>query len=164
MPEPKITFYDISSLLGLKTWSPNTWKPRLVLNYKQIPYKTVWVALSDVEDAVKKIGGKPTDVKPNKGGGVPMYTLPAILDESGDTPVVVTDSTAIIEYLDAKYPDRPVLPKSGKALEYAFEGFFQSYPEIERSSVNDGSRIQDFRGAHQDLLRTDEVGLVWLQA
>ncbi|KAF8515789.1 hypothetical protein BU17DRAFT_93205 [Hysterangium stoloniferum] len=130
MSEPNITFFDIPSLCKPQAWSPNTWKARLVLNYKQIPYKTVWVAYPDIEDTLKKIGGKPTGVKPNKGGNVPLYTLPAILDESGDTPVVITDSLAIAEYLDAKYPDRPVLPKTGRALEHAFEQFLDLGPRI----------------------------------
>ncbi|KAF8515792.1 hypothetical protein BU17DRAFT_93208 [Hysterangium stoloniferum] len=106
MSEPKITLFDISSFCKPQAWSPNTWKARLVLNYKQIPYKTVWVSFPDIEDTLKNIGGKPTGFKPNKGGNAPLYTLPAILDESGDTPVVIADSLAIAEYLDAKYPER----------------------------------------------------------
>ena len=50
--------------------------------------------------------------------------LPAVLDTSGESPVLVTDSLRIAEYLDAKYPDRPVFPKEGRALQYAFEEAF----------------------------------------
>ncbi|KAF8515796.1 hypothetical protein BU17DRAFT_93212 [Hysterangium stoloniferum] len=148
MSDPKITFFDIASLRQLQAWSPNTWKARLVLNYKQIPYKTVWLSFPDIEDSLKKIGGKSTGVKPNKGGNAPLYTLPAILDESGDTPVVIADSLAIAEYLDAKYPDRPVLPKTGRALEHAFEEFFEHVPKMPLTIVMMGPvlEIQDARG------------------
>jgi glutathione S-transferase len=40
--------------------------------------------------------------------------------------VVIADSSAIAEYLDTKYPDRPVFPKQGKAFQYAFEECFKS--------------------------------------
>ncbi|KAF8515788.1 hypothetical protein BU17DRAFT_67714 [Hysterangium stoloniferum] len=149
MSEPKITFFDIPSLCKPQAWSPNTWKARLVLNYKQIPYKTVWVAYPDIEDTLKKIGGKPTDIKPNTkdGSNEPLYTLPAILDESTDTPVVITESLAIMEYLDAKYPDRPVLPKRGRALEHAFARFFGNIPgePIPRLMTRPTMEIHDAR-------------------
>ncbi|KAF8515795.1 hypothetical protein BU17DRAFT_93211 [Hysterangium stoloniferum] len=147
MSEPKITLFDISSFCKPQAWSPNTWKARLVLNYKQIPYKTVWVSFPDIEDTLKKFGGNPTGVKPNKGGKAPLYTLPAILDESGDTPVVIADSLAIAEYLDAKYPDRPILPKTGRALEQAFEQFFEIVPNkpIGRLMQGPTLQIQDAR-------------------
>lgn len=95
------------------------------MNYKRIPYKTVWLSYPDIEPTLAKLGAKASATKaddPSK----PHYTLPAILDETGDTPVVIVDSLKIAEYLDKKYPERPVFPKSGKALEYAFEGFFGS--------------------------------------
>jgi glutathione S-transferase len=84
------------------------------------------VSYPDIEPTLKKIGGKPTTSV--KRGGVlgDLYTLPAILDENGGSPVVVADSLAIAEYLDAKFPERPVLPKAGKALEYAFEEYLNS--------------------------------------
>ncbi|KAF8515793.1 hypothetical protein BU17DRAFT_93209 [Hysterangium stoloniferum] len=142
MSEPNITFFDIPSLCKPQAWSPNTWKARLVLNYKQIPYKTVWVSYPDIEETLKKIGGKPTGVKPNKGGGAPLYTLPAILDESGDTPIVITDSLAIAEYLDAKYPGRPVLPKKGTDLEPAFEKFFERVVDEPLTTVMLGPTLE----------------------
>lgn len=38
--------------------------------------------------------------------------------------MIVTDSRAIAEYLDAKFPERPVLPKESMALQYIFEDTF----------------------------------------
>ncbi|KIJ39889.1 hypothetical protein M422DRAFT_257205 [Sphaerobolus stellatus SS14] len=124
--EPKITFFDFPSpVCKPKAWNPNTWKARLVLNYKQIPYKTVWLSYLDVEQTLIKAGGegKATSTRhddPSK----PLYTLPALLDESGPQPVVVIDSLKIAEYLDEKFPERPVIPKKGRAFEHMFEEFF----------------------------------------
>jgi glutathione S-transferase len=95
---------------------------RAVLNYKRIPYKTEWVPYPDIAPTLQRLGGSPTDTVPD---GNPYYTLPAIIDSSGDTPVIVTDSLSIAEYLDAKYPERPVLPERGKALQYVFEDTFR---------------------------------------
>ena len=38
---------------------------RYALNYKGLPYKTVWVELHEVEPVAKKVGAKATLVKPN---------------------------------------------------------------------------------------------------
>jgi glutathione S-transferase len=72
-------------------------KIRLVLDYKQLPYKTI-------------------EVTPGLGQ-IDLYGLsgqrqvPVLKD--GDE--VVPDSTAIARYLDTKYPSRPILPSDGKA-------------------------------------------------
>ena len=115
--------------LGLSSHrSPFIWHShpcRIVLNYKRIPYKTVWLSYPDIEKTLIKLGCAPTGTKPNDPTR-PHYTLPAIVDASSSPPVAIADSLAIAEYLDAKYPDRPVFPKTGKALEYAFEEYFRS--------------------------------------
>jgi len=115
-----ITLYDIPSTLPIKAWSPNTWKTRYSLNYKGIPYKTVWVEFPDIEALCKEIGAKPTSTKLD---GSPLYTLPAIYDPSTNT--AVSDSPNIAAYLDATYPSTPVLfPANTHALQYAFVSAF----------------------------------------
>ncbi|EJD07677.1 uncharacterized protein FOMMEDRAFT_150219 [Fomitiporia mediterranea MF3/22] len=115
-----ITFYDIPSKLSSRAWSPNTFKTRLSLNYKGIPYRTEWVEYPDIEPTMKQIGGLPTRKKED---GRDHYTLPAIHDST--TGKVVTDSNAIAEYLDATYPDTPVLlPPGTKAAVAALEHIF----------------------------------------
>ncbi|KAF8588673.1 hypothetical protein K439DRAFT_1233675, partial [Ramaria rubella] len=79
---------------------------RILLNYKGIPYKTTWVSYPDIEPTLKKLGCSPTGTKPDDPSK-PFYTLPAIIDTSNGTQVVIADSLAIAEYLEAKYPDRP---------------------------------------------------------
>lgn len=94
---------------------------RTVLNYKRIPYKTIWLSYPDIEPTLKRLGAPTRATDPE---GNPHYMLPVILDTSGDMPVLVADSLNIAEYLDAKYPDRPVFPREGRALQYAFEEAF----------------------------------------
>ena len=94
-----------------------------MLNYKQLPYKTVWLSFPDIEPTLSKLGAK-TTVKHPEDPAKPYYTVPVILDENGDEPQLITDSLAIAIYLDEKYPEKPILPKKGVALEYAFERFF----------------------------------------
>lgn len=87
---------------------------RFVLNYKKLPYKTVYLEFPDIEPEFKKLGIPPTGAP-----GHPPYTCPSIIDHSNNTPM--TDSYAIAEYLDRTYPDTPkVFPPGTEALQAAF--------------------------------------------
>ena len=93
---PEILFYDVSiqsSVRSNKCFSPNTLYAhplnsrhtqlstdamilspvRYALNYKKLPYKTVWVEFHEIEPVAKKVGAKPTRIKPN--GWVLLLTL-----------------------------------------------------------------------------------------
>ncbi|KAJ7088884.1 hypothetical protein B0H15DRAFT_922830 [Mycena belliarum] len=114
---PPIVFYDIPSTLPNKSWSPNTLKTKYALNFKNIPFKIVWVEYPDIERVSKEIGAPPTSNKPD---GRPHYTLPMIHDPS--TGAVISDSSNIAAYLDATYPDTPrLLPEGTFGLFRAFE-------------------------------------------
>ncbi|KAF5377892.1 hypothetical protein D9615_006807 [Tricholomella constricta] len=116
-----IKFYDIPSVIPGQAWSPNTWKTRYSLNFKGLPYQTVWVEFPDIEKVSKKIGTLPTDTK----GGLPYYSLPAIHDPNTNTTLV--ESALIAEYLDTTYPDTPKLfPPGTRALQHAFVDAFMS--------------------------------------
>ena len=130
---------------------------RIVLNYKRIPYKTVWLSYPDIEGTLIKLGCAPTGTKPNDPTR-PHYTLPAIVDASSSPPVAIADSLAIAEYLEAKYPDRPVFPKTGKALEYAFEEYIKSVlmPRIPTILFLPSCTILDDRGSEY-FRRTTEL-------
>jgi len=82
--------------------------PRYCLNYKGLPYQTIWVEYPDVASTLQSAGVPPTSRKPD---GSPMYTLPAIIDPNTGT--AMADSLLIAEYLDATYPDRPMLVPNG---------------------------------------------------
>ncbi|KII86910.1 hypothetical protein PLICRDRAFT_43593 [Plicaturopsis crispa FD-325 SS-3] len=117
---PPLTFYDIPSTNPKNASSPNTWKVRYALNYKGIPYRTVWVEYPEIESLCTRIGAPPTSVNDN---GHPSYTLPVINDHS--TGAVVSDSIKIATYLDETYPTTPALfPAGSRALQHAFQDAF----------------------------------------
>ncbi|KIK62806.1 hypothetical protein GYMLUDRAFT_260044 [Collybiopsis luxurians FD-317 M1] len=139
-----ITFYDLDGKMKGAPWSTNAWKTRYSLNFKGLPYKTVWLEYADVEPTMKKIGAPPTTVKPD---GSPRYTIPAIYDDS--TGIAITDSALVAEYLDKIYPDTPVLiPRGTNALQSAFQEllylkmtplFSLCVPDISSRLVNSGN-------------------------
>lgn len=48
MSSSSTILYDLPSKGDCKCWSPNTWKVRLPLNFKGIPYTTEWVEYPDI--------------------------------------------------------------------------------------------------------------------
>ena len=89
---------------------------RFSLAYKGLPYKTVWVELSDIATTLKAAGIPPSSIRPD---GTPDYTCPAIYDPS--TKTSLSESALIAEYLDKQYPDTPkIFPVGSRALQYAF--------------------------------------------
>ncbi|KAI0647967.1 hypothetical protein C8Q79DRAFT_541972 [Trametes meyenii] len=121
MPEP-IIFYDIPGKdESRKAWGPNTWKTRYCLNYKGLPYRTVWVEYPDIEAVLRNIGALPTTTKAD---GSPLYTLPAIYDPN--TKIALAESFEIARYLDKTYPDTPrLIPEGTDALHVAFTHAFR---------------------------------------
>ncbi|KAJ7695989.1 hypothetical protein B0H17DRAFT_1131170 [Mycena rosella] len=121
MSQP-IIFYDIPSTAAGCAWSPNTWRIRYALNFKDLAYKTTWVEYPDIESVCKEIGAEPSMIRKN---GSPYYSLPVIHDPN--TGAVVSDSARIADYLDATYPDTPVLTPAGThTLQKAFQAAFDS--------------------------------------
>lgn len=64
----ELVLFDIPGKQG-RSWSPNVWKVRAVLNYMKIPYRTEWIEFPDIEPRMKelqvysrKIGSMITDV------------------------------------------------------------------------------------------------------
>ncbi|EPQ61228.1 hypothetical protein GLOTRDRAFT_109364 [Gloeophyllum trabeum ATCC 11539] len=117
MPQEEIILYDLPRREMEKgPWSPNTLKARFALEFKGLPYKTVWIEYPDVAAHCQKIGAKPTGKWPD---GTPLYTLPVIQDPNTDA--VVSDSYAIAEYLDAHYATpRSLIPAGTEGLHAAF--------------------------------------------
>jgi len=50
--EPEIVLYDLACTKNV-CFSPVVWKIRLTLNYKQIPYKTIFLEFPDIEPTLK---------------------------------------------------------------------------------------------------------------
>jgi glutathione S-transferase len=95
---------------------------RLALNYKGLPYTTVWEHHPDVEARAKAIGAPPTGTKAD---GSAFYTFPILQDTTAG--VVISDSTKIIEYLDSAYPDTPKVNQEGsETIQNTFKEIFRS--------------------------------------
>ncbi|KAJ3570063.1 hypothetical protein NP233_g4654 [Leucocoprinus birnbaumii] len=111
-----IILYDLAGRDPNKCWSSNVWKARYVLNYKKLPYRTIYLGLEEVDGIIKEAGIPPSRLKPD---GTPLHTVPSIIDDA--TGERVTDSYAIAEYLDKQYPDTPkAFPQGTEALQAAF--------------------------------------------
>ncbi|KAG8942499.1 hypothetical protein FRC03_003144 [Tulasnella sp. 419] len=119
--EPLVTLYDLDSTLEPKAFSPHTWRTRLVLNYKRIPYKTVWLAFPDVSTTLKQIGVPPLSIRAD---GTPIYCCPSISAKppSGEE-VNLIDSGPIAEYLDANYEGPKLFPPGSKAAQQLFVSY-----------------------------------------
>ncbi|KAH7342045.1 hypothetical protein B0J17DRAFT_649234 [Rhizoctonia solani] len=86
--ENPVIFYDILSEHG--TWSPNTYKARLTLNYKRIPYRVEYISYPDIAPKLKELG-----VRPTNPASYITFTLPTNY---------VVESFDIAVYLDKTYP------------------------------------------------------------
>ncbi|KAH7100782.1 hypothetical protein BKA62DRAFT_619584 [Auriculariales sp. MPI-PUGE-AT-0066] len=70
---------------------------RLLLNFKQIPYRTEWISYPDIEPTMIALKAAPTS---QRADGSPFYTLPVIKDADS----IISDSYDIADYIDRKYP------------------------------------------------------------
>ncbi|KAJ1301081.1 hypothetical protein OPQ81_003499 [Rhizoctonia solani] len=114
-----IIFYDLINA-NRQTWSPNTYKTRLCLEYKGLPYRTEYLTLPEIESKMKELGAPPVKDTP------PQYTLPVIADPADDPngrPHYIGDSFKIAMYLDEKYPApqyAPIFKPSTRSLQHLF--------------------------------------------
>ncbi|EME83291.1 uncharacterized protein MYCFIDRAFT_136482 [Pseudocercospora fijiensis CIRAD86] len=99
----EIIFYDLPSRGSKPTaWSLNPWKTRLVLNYKNIHYKTQWVEYPDIATTFKSLNIPPNDPALNPNAA---YSIPAIALPDGRH---IMDSLAIAHELENLYPSPPL--------------------------------------------------------
>jgi glutathione S-transferase len=130
-----ITFYDIPSTLPSCAWSPSTWKTRLSLNYKGLPYKTEWIEFPRIANFCKEHGIQATPNPFRQRRGSPYYSLPAIIDNSTNPTTALADSLEIAKYLDEAYPNsRKLIPpgEEAEALQRKFAARFTAliFPPI----------------------------------
>ncbi|KAF5572706.1 glutathione-S-transferase [Fusarium pseudoanthophilum] len=97
MSENKITFFDIPSRSPQVCWSMNTWRTRLLLNYKGLDYKTEWLEYPEIKE---RLSGH---VSPNQGGA--PFTCPAVQFPDGS---YVMDSYKIADLIEGMYPEPSV--------------------------------------------------------
>ncbi|WEW57013.1 hypothetical protein PRK78_002472 [Emydomyces testavorans] len=100
----KVHFLDITSTFPgpNKSWSPNTLRTRLVLNYKQIPYTQSYLPYPSIAPVLRSLR-----LPPLSNGPVP-YTLPAIIHAASipGTPTrhALNDSWPIAQHLEHAFP------------------------------------------------------------
>ncbi|KAL7946478.1 hypothetical protein V8C42DRAFT_320731 [Trichoderma barbatum] len=112
-PEPQIVLYDLACTKGV-CFSPVVWRIRLLLNYKRIPYKTIFLEMPDIEPTLKGLGLPPHD---DDSGNIRKYTVPAIYYVPDNR--YIMDSKPIARFLEATYPDPsvPLASELGNELE-----------------------------------------------
>jgi glutathione S-transferase len=93
-----ITLYDLAGVEADRRFSPFCWRTRMALAHKGLEVETVPWRFTEKERLPQPNGGR----------------VPVIVDGSQ----VVHDSSAIAEYLESRYPDRPSLfaGEAGRAL------------------------------------------------
>lgn len=98
--EPEIILYDLACTKNV-CFSPVVWRIRLMLNYKHIPYRTIFLEFPDIEPTLKGLG-----VVPGESASGSKYTVPAI--QHVPTNMYMMDSLPIAQFLESTYPDPPV--------------------------------------------------------
>ena len=102
-----ITMYDLAGAEAERRFSPFCWRAKMALAHKGLTVETVPWRFTEKDQLPQ----------PNEG------RVPVIVD--GDR--VVHDSTAIADYLEARYPDRPSL--FGDDIGRALTRFVQNWTE-----------------------------------
>ncbi|KAM0466195.1 hypothetical protein ACHAPV_001151 [Trichoderma viride] len=92
------TLLDIPTKAPRVCWSMNTWRIRLLLNYKGLDYKTEWVEYPHIKSRLNQ------HVSPNEQGR--QFTVPTIQTPDGS---YLMDSYKIAEFIEEKHPV-PSLP------------------------------------------------------
>ncbi|KAI9359769.1 maleylacetoacetate isomerase-like protein [Pilaira anomala] len=90
--------YECKPILYSSYDSDTSWRVRLALCWKNIQYETRYIDMSAGEHLSEDYA------KLN-----PCKRLPCFISKTGK---VITQSLAILEYLEVTYPERPILPKS----------------------------------------------------
>lgn len=83
--------------------SSAVYRVRIALNLKQLPYEVIPIHL--LKNGGEQFSPEYTKVNPNN-------LIPALVDDAANSNATLTQSLAIIEYLDEVYPEPPLLPKS----------------------------------------------------
>ncbi|KAK9350997.1 hypothetical protein V1523DRAFT_43634 [Lipomyces doorenjongii] len=100
--EPEIVLYDLACTMNV-CFSPAVWRIRLMLNYKHIPYTTIFLELPDIEPTLKELG---LVLDESASGSKRKYTVPAI--QHVPTNTYMMDSAPIAQFLESTYPDPPL--------------------------------------------------------
>ncbi|KAG5928387.1 hypothetical protein E4U60_007784 [Claviceps pazoutovae] len=91
-PLTHLTLYDIASRPPVEStcFATNPWKARFALNFKALPYQTIWVSLPDIPT----LRSSTLRLPPTRffADGSPFYTLPILHDPNASPSSHDTDS------------------------------------------------------------------------
>ncbi|KAI4113594.1 MAG: hypothetical protein LQ345_005459 [Seirophora villosa] len=103
----EITLFDLASKAPNRSWSANSLKTRLVLNYKSIPYTTHWLEFPDIKPHHEALSIPPNPEDPDKPSALPSaYTIPTV--RYSDDGTYMMDSAAIAHALEKRHPSPPL--------------------------------------------------------
>jgi glutathione S-transferase len=100
--QPEIILYDLACTKNV-CFSPVVWKIRLMLNYKKVPYNTVFLEFPDIAPTLEDFG---LASHPPGSGSHANYTVPVI--KHVPTGTYHMDSPAIVKFLETTYPNPPL--------------------------------------------------------
>ncbi len=83
--------------------SSAAYRVRIALNLKGLPYEVIPIHL--VKNGGEQLSAEYRALNP-------MALVPALIDDESESSTVLTQSVAIIEYLEERYPRPPLLPES----------------------------------------------------
>jgi hypothetical protein len=98
-----VKFYDLLSAHPKIWWSPNTYKTRFLLNYKEIPYTVIPTHYPDIRDVSLKL-----NLAEDR---YPKWPLP-IIEHDGN---VIRGSLDIAKYLDSAFPERRLMGRNARS-------------------------------------------------
>ncbi|KKA28240.1 hypothetical protein TD95_002432 [Thielaviopsis punctulata] len=136
----KVTLFDLNSRPPRKTWSPNPWKTRLILNYKGIDYETEFLEYPEVKPRLE--AHLPPGNDPHYPA--PTYTIPTVKFPDG---TYLMDSRVIATELEKRYPSRslhldsPYLPRLEALVSVLMSALCPVFiPTVPQAFLNDVSR------------------------
>ncbi|KAJ6114904.1 hypothetical protein N7486_000682 [Penicillium sp. IBT 16267x] len=110
-PEPEVIVYDMVCTKKNVCFLPGVWSIRLMLSYKKVAFKTVFLEYSDIKTTLKGFGFSPVT-------GEALEKLPAIKHVA--TNKCIMFSSSIYKFLESTYPDPPlpICSQLGRAIEW----------------------------------------------
>ncbi|KAG0246347.1 hypothetical protein B0O80DRAFT_122810 [Mortierella sp. GBAus27b] len=134
MAAPLRLFELVDSKTRTISFSPAVWRAKYALRRKNLPYETVPVTFLEIPVKI-----------PEACPNVEIPLVPTLQVEDGQG---LLDSLKIAEYLEEKYPDRPLIfgaSPSEKKLQLFFQSYVQAklHPAIQRLVFSGMYEMQD---------------------
>lgn len=136
-----LVLYDISSPKQPRSYAPNPSKARLALGFKNVPFRTEWVDIPDIERVRRSLDCPATR---KLDDGTDFFTLPMLQDAPSAT--ILGDSFDIANYLDTTFPSSslPLFPPDVKGAWTTYESPAKDTPFFAPITTNAGAKHEVF--------------------